>query len=274
MRDEQGDDQHDAPAPGSARIQLPADGADTERSPGTGEGVVEGAAAETASARATSDLSAAVAAALGPDSAPLMLGEQPSGPSAASDAAGVAAPIASAALRVTAASVGGVTPRAGSVTAGPGRRRDAQTVVVVGFWRRLGAALVDLAVITPAALLAIWIAGKLTGVRVPTGLDFWLDLVLASDPALMMAVGLTIAVAAFYVLVFQILHARTLGMRLLRMRVIDVYGDPPSPARCVARTLGYVGSAFTLLLGFLWIGFDREKRGLHDFIAGTYVIRS
>jgi uncharacterized RDD family membrane protein YckC len=28
-----------------------------------------------------------------------------------------------------------------------------------------------------------------------------------------------------------------------------------------------------LFLGFLWIGFDSEKRGLHDWIAGTYVVR-
>ena len=27
-------------------------------------------------------------------------------------------------------------------------------------------------------------------------------------------------------------------------------------------------------MGLLWIGFDREKRGLHDWLAGTYVIRS
>jgi len=153
------------------------------------------------------------------------------------------------------------------------RPREAPTVFVVGFWRRLGAGLIDAAVITPAALLVIWIAGRLTGVHLPRGLDFWLDLILASDPALVMAVGLTIAVAAVYALVFQILQARTLGMRVLKMRVVDVYGDPPSPARCLARTLGYVGGVFTLFLGFLWIGFDREKRGLQDWIAGTYVIR-
>jgi uncharacterized RDD family membrane protein YckC len=29
----------------------------------------------------------------------------------------------------------------------------------------------------------------------------------------------------------------------------------------------------TLSLGYLWIAFDAEKRGLHDWIAGTYVIR-
>ena len=58
------------------------------------------------------------------------------------------------------------------------------------------------------------------------------------------------------------------------MKVIDVYGDPPSPARCVARCAGYLASVATLFLGFLWIGFDSEKRGLQDWIAGTYVIRA
>lgn len=152
-------------------------------------------------------------------------------------------------------------------------QRPAPTVTVVGFWRRLGAGLIDLAVIAPAALIVVWIASQLTGVHLPRGLDFWLDLILASDPALVMALGLTIAVAAVYALVFQVLRAQTLGMRVLQMRVIDVYGDPPSPARCLARTVGYIGGVFTLFLGFLWIGFDREKRGLQDWIAGTYVIR-
>jgi uncharacterized RDD family membrane protein YckC len=28
------------------------------------------------------------------------------------------------------------------------------------------------------------------------------------------------------------------------------------------------------MLGFFWVGFDSEKRGLHDWIAGTYVIKA
>ena len=67
---------------------------------------------------------------------------------------------------------------------------------------------------------------------------------------------------------------RTPGMRLLRLRIINPYGEPPGALRALVRTAGYVLSFATLSLGFLWIGFDREKRGLHDWIAGTYVIRS
>ncbi|HEY0250091.1 MAG TPA: RDD family protein, partial [Kofleriaceae bacterium] len=77
-----------------------------------------------------------------------------------------------------------------------------------------------------------------------------------------------------YLLVFQITRGRTVGMQVMKMKVIDVYGDPPSAARSAVRCAGYLASAFTLFLGFLWIGFDSEKRGLHDWIAGTYVIRA
>jgi uncharacterized RDD family membrane protein YckC len=145
-------------------------------------------------------------------------------------------------------------------------------VYVVGFWRRLVAALIDLAIIIPAALILTLIAGKLTGVRAPAGLDLWL-LLLDNEPALAMGIGLTIAVAAVYALVFQILRGRTLGMRVMKLRIIDIYGEPPSPGRCVARTVGYLVGVATLFLGFIWIGFDGEKRGLHDWIAGTYVIQ-
>ena len=44
--------------------------------------------------------------------------------------------------------------------------------------------------------------------------------------------------------------------------------------QALARCAGYVASVATLFLGFLWIGFDSEKRGLQDWIAGTYVIRA
>jgi uncharacterized RDD family membrane protein YckC len=145
-------------------------------------------------------------------------------------------------------------------------------VHVVGFWRRLLAALIDLAIILPVALVLTLIAGKLTGVRPPAGLDIWL-LLLDNEPALAMGFGLVLGVAAVYVLVFQITRSRTIGMRVLHQRIIDVYGDPPSPGRCVVRTLGYLLGVVTLFLGFIWIGFDSEKRGLHDWIAGTYVIQ-
>ncbi len=158
--------------------------------------------------------------------------------------------------------------------------RAAPTVHVVGFWRRALAGFVDLAIVIPCALLITLIVSKLARVHLPPSnlrlfdVDLWIDLALATDPALVMGFGLVLAIGLAYLLVFQIILGRTLGMRLLKIRIIDVYGDRPSPARCALRCAGYVAGMATLFLGFLWIGFDSEKRGLHDWIAGTYVIRA
>ena len=151
------------------------------------------------------------------------------------------------------------------------------TFHVGGFWRRFAGGAVDLAVLLPICFILTWLAGALSGVHLPAsrhrGLDFWLDLFLGTDPALIGGLGLSIAIGLIYALLFQVTRQRTLGMRLLRMRVIDVYGDPPTIARCAARTAGYLASLATLGLGFLWIGFDSEKRGLHDWLSGTYVVK-
>jgi uncharacterized RDD family membrane protein YckC len=159
-------------------------------------------------------------------------------------------------------------------------RREATAVYVVGFWRRLAAAMIDLAIVTPAALIIVLLASRITGVHLPPGnlgmfdVDLWIDLVLATDPALVMALVLFAAIGMAYLLVFQIVIGCTLGMRALHIKIIDIYGDRPSAARCVARCAGYLAGVATLFLGFLWMGFDSEKRGLQDWIAGTYVIRA
>lgn len=158
-------------------------------------------------------------------------------------------------------------------------RREPASVHVVGFWRRLVAAAIDLAIVIPATLIVALIAGRITGLHMPSNLhlldiDLWIDLVLATDPALVMGLVLFAAIGLVYLLVFQIIVGRTLGMRVMGLKIIDVYGDPPSAGRCVARCAGYLAGVATLFLGFLWMGFDSEKRGLQDWIAGTYVIRA
>jgi uncharacterized RDD family membrane protein YckC len=158
--------------------------------------------------------------------------------------------------------------------------RQPPAVYVVGFWKRFVAAAIDFAVVVPVALIITWLVSAISGVRLPAetlhllDVDLWIDLLLATDPAIIMALVLFIAIGMTYLLVFHIVVGRTLGMRVMKLRIIDIYGDRPSPARCVGRCAGYLASAATLFLGFLWMGFDSEKRALHDWIAGTYVIRA
>lgn len=154
----------------------------------------------------------------------------------------------------------------------------AQQFFVCGFWKRGLAAAIDLAIILPVSLLLCKVAGALTGLSLPAsrvqGLDFWLDLLLAGDGTLIGALGLTLAIASIYSIIFHISMGRTIGMRALKLRIIDVYGDPPSTHRSLARTAGYLLGLSTLGLGFIWIAFDSEKRGLHDWLAGTYVVKT
>ena len=151
-------------------------------------------------------------------------------------------------------------------------------MTVAGFWRRALAAGVDALVVVPAALVLAVLAGRLAGVALPdarhTALDYWLDLAISGEPALWGTFGLVLAIAVIYLFLFHMTVGRTLGMRALGLRVIDVYGEPPSVTRAALRTLGYLAGLATLGLGFVWVGFDAEKRGLHDWIAGTYVIRA
>jgi uncharacterized RDD family membrane protein YckC len=146
-----------------------------------------------------------------------------------------------------------------------------------GFWRRAAAAAIDACFVLPVAVGAAWMAGILAGLAFPrtesAGPELWLDLLLALDPALASALVLMLAVFLLYGLIFLGAAAQTPGMRVLRVRVIDAYGDPPSIPRAAARAAGSAAAFATLGLGFLWIAFDREKRGLPDWLAGTYVVR-
>ena len=157
-------------------------------------------------------------------------------------------------------------------------RQSGNEFYVSGFWRRALAAAIDLALILPVALLLCNVAGSLTGLSLPAsrvhGLDFWLDLLLESDATLIGALGLTLAIASTYSLIFHISMGRTIGMRALKLRIIDVYGDQPSTPRSLARTAGYLLAVASLGLGFIWIAIDSEKRGLHDWVAGTYVVKA
>ncbi len=54
--------------------------------------------------------------------------------------------------------------------------------------------------------------------------------------------------------------------------VTDIAGQRISFGRAVARDLSKILSVLTLGIGYLIIGFTEEKRGLHDYIAGTLVI--
>ena len=67
----------------------------------------------------------------------------------------------------------------------------------------------------------------------------------------------------------------SLGMRLLRLRVVsDRDGGPVSTRQAVLRLLGWWVSVAVWGLPFAYILIDQRRRGVHDLIAGTVVVKT
>ncbi len=99
---------------------------------------------------------------------------------------------------------------------------------------------------------------------------------LFSDPlsAIYFAFCILIAFYCTYHVVFTDLLGQTLGKMALGVRVVNDQGRPPGIPRAIMReVIGKLLSGI-LYIGFIWVAFDREKRGWHDHIAGTYVVRA
>jgi uncharacterized RDD family membrane protein YckC len=63
---------------------------------------------------------------------------------------------------------------------------------------------------------------------------------------------------------------QTMGMRPWRLLVVDKQGKSAALKKLCLR---YVVAMCSAGLSLLWCLFDKEKRGLHDIIAGTYFVR-
>lgn len=67
---------------------------------------------------------------------------------------------------------------------------------------------------------------------------------------------------------------KTPGKKIMGIKIVTYHGRQEfGYGKALLRyLLGYTVSALLLGLGFLLVAFQKEKRGLHDFIAGTCVI--
>jgi len=69
-------------------------------------------------------------------------------------------------------------------------------------------------------------------------------------------------------------RGRSVGMALAGIRLMRADGRRISWGRSLLRhTLGYGLAALPLGLGFLWMLWDEKKRGWHDRLSGTWVVK-
>jgi uncharacterized RDD family membrane protein YckC len=74
-----------------------------------------------------------------------------------------------------------------------------------------------------------------------------------------------------YFSLFTIFGGTTPGMMLRGLQVVSFSGEPPTPRQMSLRSAGYVLSASTFFLGFLWSMWDEDGLTWHDRLSHTYL---
>ena len=135
-------------------------------------------------------------------------------------------------------------PPGGELTAG---------VEYMGFWIRVAAALIDITLVSIVAAIV----------------GLVLRLLLGDGPANF--IGMVIG--WIYHVAFIAAKGQTLGKMAVGIQVVNREGNIPGFGAVLLREIvGKFLSFIALLLGYLWVGWDQEKRGWHDHIGGTWVV--
>ncbi len=129
-------------------------------------------------------------------------------------------------------------------------------------WRRVIAYLFDLLFIGIIAL-GVWIVFAI----------LWLLSFGLLGPLLWFLFGLV--PLAYHTLLLAGRRSATLGMRIFDLELRSVTGERPSLLQALIQTaLFYITIGLTCSLILLVALFNRRKRTLHDFLAGTVMVRT
>ena len=120
----------------------------------------------------------------------------------------------------------------------------------VGFWLRFIACIIDWVF----CIIIFWLLGLLFG-----GLGM-------ATPIILTILGIV------YYIGFWVWKGATPGKMILGMEIVNSQGNRIGIGRAILRYIGYFVSYIIILIGYLMIAWDSKKQGLHDKIAGTYVV--
>jgi uncharacterized RDD family membrane protein YckC len=74
-----------------------------------------------------------------------------------------------------------------------------------------------------------------------------------------------------YFALFTVFGGTTPGMMLRGLQVVSFSGEPPAPRQMLWRSAGYMLSAGTFFMGFLWAMWDEDALTWHDRLSHTYL---
>ena len=149
-----------------------------------------------------------------------------------------------------------------------------------GFWLRLTAFQLDIFVIWVLTLLVVFgieSAFAADSISFDAGLlaviTQLLTRISGPDSSILMCIVFLVTPLVYNV-VFLVLKGATPGKMLVCVKVQSASGDVYlSPLRAFIRTVSYIISYLPLLIGFIWVGFNKKKKAWHDVVSGTAVVQ-
>jgi uncharacterized RDD family membrane protein YckC len=138
-----------------------------------------------------------------------------------------------------------------------------------GFWLRVVAYLIDGILLN----IVLGIVASIFGISIIPGDPAKIDpAAFMSQMSVLQIVGLGVT-WLYFALMESSARGATVGKMAVGLRVVDEHGNRISFLRATGRFFAKFVSTIILLIGFLMVAFTDRKRGLHDMIAGTLVIK-
>jgi uncharacterized RDD family membrane protein YckC len=129
-----------------------------------------------------------------------------------------------------------------------------------GFWKRLGAAMLDGFVLMIIVVFWIVLEGLFSFILPIAIVEFFQN------------IGSLIIMILYFPL-FEISSAEgSIGKYTFGMKVVDENGQRITFWRALARIISKQLSCALFFAGFFMIGLSEKKQGLHDLIVKTYVV--
>jgi uncharacterized RDD family membrane protein YckC len=168
-----------------------------------------------------------------------------------------------------------IPPLPGQTQAAP--RTVAAAASYGGFWKRVGAYLIDgLVLLVPMLIVGYAMGLGVAEAKMGTALDAGTNPVIAFaqfQDDMFPARMVWLAMSWLYFACFEASSWQaTPGKRALGMMVTDAQGQRIGFGRASARFFAKLISGFILMIGYLMAGWTARKQALHDLIASTLVV--
>lgn len=138
----------------------------------------------------------------------------------------------------------------------------AEDLEYVGFWPRVGAALID-------TILVFMVIGPI--LTAFYGDKYWFTEGLSQGP---MDILLSYLFPAVATVIFWVTRQATPGKMAISAKVVDARtGETMTTGQSIGRYFAYFVAMIPFMLGIIWVGIDARKQGWHDKLAGTVVVR-